>query len=160
MNRFLFLAAAALVLAAPVRAAGPKARGADEKAIRQVYASYEAAWNAGDAKRVAAVWADDAEHVEADGRVITGRTAIGADFAQRLATVWKGSQLKQTVESIRFIKPDVAVVDAAFEVTGGHDAAGKPLPPVHGRYADIWVKKGGSWHIAADRPLATAGAAK
>ena len=159
MIRVLLLAAAALVLAvfvplAPVWAGATHAQRTEEEAIRRLYADYDAAWNAGDAKRLVMVWAEDADHVEPDGTPIKGRAAIEESLARRLAAELKGSQSKQTVESVRFIKPDVAIVDANYEVTGMPHAAGAPGSTLHGRYVDIWVKQKGKWRIVADRPLA------
>ena len=154
MFRILLLAATALVLAAPRPAGGATAQGSEEEAIRRLYSDYDAAWNAGDAKRLAAAWAEDADHVEPDGTPIKGRAAIENSLARRLAAELKGSQSKQTVEAVHFIKPDVAMVDATYEVTGIPHAAGAPGSTLHGRYVDIWVKGKGKWHIVADRPLA------
>jgi uncharacterized protein (TIGR02246 family) len=122
-------------------------------AVRNLYVQYDAAWNQGDVKALLKIWADEAKHVEPDGRVLNGRAAIDAEFGRRFASEWKGSQSKQTVEAVQFVKPDVALVDASYEVTGARDAEGKPLPPLRGRYLDVWVKKAGKWRIVADRPL-------
>jgi ketosteroid isomerase-like protein len=56
--------------------------------------------------------------------------------------------------------PDVAVVDAAYEVSGARGAQGQSLPALRGRYVDIWVKRAGKWHIVADRPVVPAPTAK
>ncbi len=149
-----------MLLAASALAAGPKGGQQEETALRKLYAAYDAAWNGGDSKRLAAFWTDNARHVEPDGSVLAGRTAIEEAFARRFSTDLKGTQSKETVESIQLIKSDVAVVDAAYEVIGAHDAAGQALPPLHGRYVDVWVKKSGKWQIATDRPLAPVAAVK
>ena len=81
--RTIWLLAVMLSVAAAVRAEAPAARSADAKAIRQLYAGYDAAWNKGDLAGLAMVWADDADHVEPDGRAIKGRAAIAKDLAIR-----------------------------------------------------------------------------
>jgi len=142
-----------MVVALPLRAE-PVARSTDEAAIRSLYVRYDAAWNKGDAKAMGALWAEDADHVEPDGRTVRGRAALEKELATRFATDLRGTRSVQTVEAVRLVKPDVAVVDAAYEVTGVHDAAGKPLPPLKGRYVDIWIKRGNTWQIIVDRPVA------
>ncbi len=144
---------AVMVVALPLRAE-QAARGSDEAAIRSLYVSYDAAWNKGDVNALGAVWADDADHVDPDGRRVSGRAALEKDLASRFATDLRGTRSVQTVEAVRLLKPDVAVVDAAYEVTGLQDAQGKPLPPLQGRYLDIWVKRGDTWQIVMDRPVA------
>jgi uncharacterized protein (TIGR02246 family) len=145
---------AVLLAALPARAEQPRTRSTDEAAIQALYASYDAAWNKGDVKAMGALWAEDADHVEPDGRMVAGRAALERDLAARFATDLSGTRSVQTVEGVRLIKPDVAVVDAAYEVTGARDAEGKALPPLQGRYVDIWIRRGNTWQIIVDRPVA------
>jgi uncharacterized protein (TIGR02246 family) len=154
--RTIWLLAVVVSVAAAVRAEVPAARRGDAEAIRQLYTRYDAAWNKGDPAAVALIWAYDADHVEPNGRAVNGRTAIAKELGQRLATDLKGSRSQQTITGIRFITPDVAVVDASYEVSGARDAQGKSLPPLQGRYVDIWLKRAGKWHIIADRPTVSA----
>ncbi len=153
MTKKLWLAAL-ICLAFPMTAqrAGAGSRG--EETIRKLSASYDETWNKGDAAALAAFWADDASHMEPDGQIVAGRTALAKRLAERLDADLKGTHSHQTVESIRFVTADVAVVDASYEVTGAHDLAGKSKPPMQGRYVDIWVKRSGKWHITVDRPVA------
>ncbi len=159
MTKRLFLAAL-IVLAFPMTAHRAGARNSGEATIRKLYASYDETWNKGDAAALAAFWADDADHMEPDGRTIAGRAALAKNLAERLDADLKGTHSHQTVESIRFVTADVAVVDASYEVTGARDLAGKGKPPIQGRYVDIWVKRSGKWHITVDRPVAPPASAK
>lgn len=149
-----------MIAAAAVRAEEPAARSGDAQAILQLYANYDAAWNTGDLGGLAVIWANDADHVEPDGRVVKGRAAIEKNLGQRFASDLKGTRSLQTVTGIRLVTPDVAVVDAAYEVTGARDAHGQSAPALRGRYVDIWVKRAGTWQIVADRPVLPAPAAK
>ncbi len=159
MRRILGCVVTVLLLV-PLCAHHVRAGTAEEATVRDLYAKYDAAWNQADVKTLSMFWAAEAFHVEPDGRVIKGRAALGQDFTRRFAAEWKGTHSQQTVEAVQFIKPDVALVDAAYEVTGAHDAEGKPLPPLRGRYLDVWVKKAGKWQIVADRPVAALERAK
>ncbi len=148
------LLAALIVLAFPLTAHRASARSSGEETIRKLYASYDETWNKGDAAALAAFWADDASHMEPDGHIVAGRTALAKELAERLGADLKGTRSHQTIEAIRFLTADVAVVDASYEVTGAHDLAGKSKPPIQGRYVDIWVKRSGKWKITVDRPVA------
>jgi len=154
--RTIWLFAVMISVAAAVRAEEPAARSGDAKAIRQLYAGYDAAWDKGDVAGLAMVWATDADHVEPDGRAIKGRAAIAKELGQRFATDLKGTRSRQMIIGMRLITPDVAVVDAAYEVSGARDAQGQSLPALQGRYVDIWLKGAGTWHIVADRPIVPA----
>ncbi len=149
-----------MILVATAWAEGPAARSGDEETIRQLYAGYDAAWNKGDVAALTLAWAADADHVEPDGRAVKGRAAIEKDLAQRFATDLKGTRSQQTITGVRFITPDVALVDASYEVTNVRDPQGQPAPPLKGRYVDIWSKRGGKWQIVADRPVVPAPAPK
>lgn len=149
-----------ILFVAPLWTLPVAAANADEVALRKLYVDYDATWNKGDAKGMAMFWAADAVHVEPNGSVVNGRAALEKSLAERFAATLKGTHSQQTVETIQFIKPDVAVVDAAYEVTGAHSADGKELPTLRGRYVDIWLKQAGTWRIVADRPLAAPPAAK
>lgn len=156
----IWLTVLMISVAAAVRAEEPAARKDDAAAIRELYTEYDLAWNNGNAAQLAVVWTDDADHVEPDGRAVAGRAAIKTDLEQRLLGDLKGTRSQQTVTGIHFISPDVAVVDASYEVSGALDAEGHSRPALQGRYVDIWVKRRGAWYIAADRPIARTPAAK
>src|SRR5258708_39534812 len=67
-----------------VRVATPS-RAADEKLLRQSAADFATAYNARDAKKIAAQFAPQAEMVDEQGRAIQGREAIGKAFAAQFA---------------------------------------------------------------------------
>jgi uncharacterized protein (TIGR02246 family) len=158
--RMTWFLAVVMFVAAPVSAGEPATQRGDAAAIRQLYARYDARWNEGDLTGLAMIWADDADHVEPDGRVVKGRAAIENQLRQRFASDLKGTRSQQTITGIRFITRDVAVVDASYEVTGARDAKGQGLPALQGRYVDIWVKRARKWYIVADRPIVFVPAAK
>ena len=150
MTRCLTVATAvALVLlgAMPARAK-PKAkenRRGDEKAVRASVASFEAAFNKGDAKALAAHWLPDGDLVTASGEMVKGREAIQRQFELFLAERGR-PKLKSTIISIRFLAPDVAVEDATSRLDP--PPAG---PPIHAHHTTIYVKREGKWLIASAR---------
>ncbi len=55
--------------------------------------------------------------------------------------------------AIHFLKPDVAVVDGTFEITGMKGPDGKALPTRSGLTTIVAMKKGDLWYIAALRGM-------
>src|SRR5580698_8537764 len=67
----------------------------DEKAIQKMQLDYVKAFNAGDAKALAAFWAVDGEFVDAEGKSYKGRNAIEKEFLS-FFTQSKGLKLEIT----------------------------------------------------------------
>jgi uncharacterized protein (TIGR02246 family) len=92
----------------------------DEKALDAYLAAWDAAFNAHDAKAVAALYTEDAETVLPDGRRLKGRAGIEKDLAESFAKN-PNVQTKNTLISRRFLKPDVVLEDGRWEDTGHAD---------------------------------------
>jgi uncharacterized protein (TIGR02246 family) len=90
----------------------------EEDAIRRWVRDYTDAWNRHDAKALALLFAEDANLVGGSGGVISGRHHIEEVMAEEHATSLKGRNLAVTIEEIRFLKPDLAVVNGTYEATG------------------------------------------
>ena len=89
----------------------------------------ETAWNTGDSAGFAAPFADDADFVNVMGMHARGRPAIAGGNEHILRTIYAGSVNAYTVDSVRLLRPDVALahVRAHLRVPGGpmageHDA--------------------------------------
>jgi len=82
----------------------------DEKALHEMVYQLEAAWNAADGAAFAEAFAEDADFIHILGGYYKGRAAIEAGHRMILGTIYKGSTVRYSVERIRFVRPDVAVV--------------------------------------------------
>ena len=82
----------------------------DERALHEMVYHLEAAWNAADGQSFAEAFAEDADFIHILGGYYTGRAAIEAGHRMIFGTIYKGSTVRYSVEKIRFIRPDVAVV--------------------------------------------------
>ncbi|MFJ2838203.1 SgcJ/EcaC family oxidoreductase [Nocardia sp. NPDC087230] len=91
----------------------------DEHAIRALFTAISDAWAAGDARAFAAAFTDDAEYVTWFGRHYTGRAAIEACHAGLFAKYLKNTRLDGEITRLRFLTPDVAVVDGRGAVVKG-----------------------------------------
>ena len=129
------------------------ASGDDEARISRIIADQVVAWNAGDAKAFSASFADDGSFTNIRGDVFYGHQAFEDRHAEIFRTFFKGSKLAMSVSKIRFLRPDVAIVDVITEVSEL-----KGLPPgirastdgkIHTRLQEVFVKDGGTWRIAS-----------
>jgi uncharacterized protein (TIGR02246 family) len=94
----------------------------EEAVIQKAVEQYIAAYNKGDAAALAKCWCETAEHINAaTGERSTGRDAIEKNFAKMFAANGE-TELAVTVESIRFIRPDVAQINGqAVTITEGEE---------------------------------------
>ena len=125
----------------------------DETGIRAVIQSEEDAWNHGDAQAFAAHYAADGSFTNVIGQQLYGREAFIAQHARIFSTIYKGSHNSFVVGKIKFLRPDVAVVDIDGVLTGA-----TRLPPglkpqadgaLHVKLQEVMTKEKGSWWIAA-----------
>jgi uncharacterized protein (TIGR02246 family) len=126
---------------------------AEEALIRKVVDAEEDAWNRADAKAFAARFQEEGSFTDVFGTVSRGRKELEARHAVLFASYFKGSLLALKVRKVRFLRPDVAIVDIDTEVTGFH----KPPPAVfvdaekviRTRLVQVMVKAGNEWAIAS-----------
>lgn len=82
----------------------------DERALRQLVARCEAAWNAGDAGTFASNMAEDVYLTSALGDRYHGRDLLESGHRYVFETIYKGSAITYTIEAIRFVRADIALV--------------------------------------------------
>ena len=108
-----------LTLAAVTAMSASAAESADgsaeaERAILDAAAAYATAVSDGDLNAIAAQWADQAELVEADMRLV-GRDQITAAIAAGLARS-AGMQMTIEIEEIAFVSPSLARVNGSLRI--------------------------------------------
>lgn len=91
----------------------------EEQAIRAVLARFYDGWNAHDADKMVSAYAEDIDHINVFGEWQKGRATVRADLARLHAGPLKNSQKQYTVEKIRFLGPDVAVVQVSSQSVNG-----------------------------------------
>jgi uncharacterized protein (TIGR02246 family) len=124
---------------ASVMAAESDRQAADEAAIRKAVESYVAAFNQGDAKALAAMWAPEAVYTNPlNGEQVVGREAIEKQFAAVFEGA-KGAKLEATTDAIQFVSPNVAVEQGTAKVILPDQA------PEETEYTAVYVKHDGQW---------------
>ena len=132
---------------APSQTVTPPSREQDEKGIKQVLTAFVEAWNHHDAKAFSMVFAEDADFTNVRGMSAHGRAEVEKFHAPRFATNFKDSNQKITEIKIRFITPDVAAVDARWEMTGAKGPDGQDIPLRKGLLNFIMTRPSGQWLI-------------
>lgn len=125
----------------------PKQNAAAVEAIHQVLADFINAWNSHDANAFSVVFAEDADFTNIRGNGAHGRTNIDSFHAAVFRTLFKDSHQKISNSKIRFIRADIAAVDAWWEMTGSTNPAGQSIPLRKGLLNFIMAKNGGKWVI-------------
>jgi uncharacterized protein (TIGR02246 family) len=124
----------------------------EETRIREVWARLSEAWSSADPRGVAAAWDVDSDHrrvgapprPECRGRDELERSLAAAFFRRRQSGE---RSLSCRIGSIRFVRPDVAIVDGVLYVT----APGTSKPMLTEPLTAVMAKRGDDWFIAASR---------
>jgi uncharacterized protein (TIGR02246 family) len=144
---------ALMLLGAPAGAAEPAADAAvehagDRSAINAVLTyRFLAGWNNHDAHIFASAFAEDADFTNDRGVSGAGRYLIEQFHAQAFQKLFSKSHLSIEVKKIRFLKPDVAVVDVRWEITDSQTADGMAVPYRTGLLDLVFTTSGGPWFI-------------
>jgi uncharacterized protein (TIGR02246 family) len=121
---------------------------ADKSTIEALVAKFNDAWNRHDAHALAALFAEDADFTNVRGDHADGRKAIEDMHAPLFAGfVFKDSHLTGELRSVRFLKPDIAVADVDWEMTGAGGPGGVVRPPRKGLLDCVLAGASGNWLI-------------
>ncbi len=134
-----------LLVAAPGWAQQPQADPADERALRELHREFVAAYDKGDAAKLAAFYEPDADFVDIRGDAFRSRGKIEARMAN-FFDQHKGVKLNSPFGSLRFLTRHVAIADRSEELT----------PPIVGgpsrvQTTVVYVKRDGKWLQASVR---------
>lgn len=119
----------------------------DAQAIVDMAQDFAKAYNAHDAKAIAAQFLPDGEEVDDQGDVIHGRDEIEAQYAA-LFKDNPDASVQIQVTSIRFLGDDLLVEDGVTRMKASPDAAAK-----NSRYTAVHRKQGDKWLVASARDL-------
>ena len=140
---------ALVFLALPAIAAqAPSAPSRDEGAVREVVRRYVNARELKDPKAIEALFTADADQQTTGGEWRRGRAQIVAGTLE--SSKRNPGSRKVTVESVRFITPDLAIADGPYDIGDGAN--------VRRMWTTIVVKReADGWRIAAIRNMVPTG---
>mgnify|MGYP000897805668 CR=1 FL=1 len=132
----------------------------EERAVRDVIAHCETAWNAGDGHAFAAQMHDDVDFVGVLGERYRGKEIVESGHRHIFSTIYKDSKACYSVERLRFLKPDVAVAvlhqkltshlpQAVIASTARQRQMSPDLHESESRATLTLIKHAGTWKIAA-----------
>ena len=144
MKRLAYLFTAQLILSAAACSlfAAEEQEDSQAQAIKDIEAavkSYIKAFDESDAKKAASFFTQNATIFSACGRKTKGRESIEKEFANHFK-LFPDQKLKPEQESVRFIRPDVAMVHGVSKV---EPAPPGPTPNI--TYSALLVKEDGRW---------------
>lgn len=131
-----------------------KEREADHDAVQTAVKNLVKVFEKGDAKALADLWTEEGEYVGDDAAPLRGRGAIEEGYVQFFKKN-AGVKLELTVESIRFLSRDSAVVEGTARSYKGSKAG----EPTSSRLSALYARDNGQWFIALLREWPDEGAA-
>lgn len=127
--------------------AAAAAGAADDAALREVVRLYVNAREARDPAAIGALFTEDADQLVSSGEWRRGRDVLVKGTLASSAQT--GGTRAITVETIRLVGPDVAVVDGRYEISG---LAGGATRRMWSSF--VMVRQDGAWRITAIRNMA------
>lgn len=115
---------------------------ADRAAIEQAARAFEAAFNKGDAKAIAAMYTERGESRDVGGLTLEGRAAIEKEYAAAFKAS-PGARIEVLIRSIRFPATNLAVEEGILRLARGP----KDLPSTS-KYVAVHSREAGQWRIA------------
>ena len=114
--------------------------------LRALVSTYVESWNRGDADTFASAFADDADFTSIHLDQVHGRAPIAAAHRKIFASVYKGTRIDATLDHVRQLRDDLAVLDIDAKMT---DAAGAPFGPGHAHALAVAERQAAGWRIVA-----------
>jgi len=157
MRRIAFLAGVLALSgcqpAAPPEETTETAPMSDEDMLRARTDEFEQAVNNADAKAIGALFVENGDLVDQAGVMHHGRAAIEERYRSLFEGPYKGAQAVLAITSVRLVRPEIAVIDGTYELTGIKTAEGQDMPPVKGMYTNVSMKQNGQWMLHCSRPM-------
>jgi uncharacterized protein (TIGR02246 family) len=120
----------------------------DEASIRAIMVKMIDAFNRHDAKGSSQFYAPDADSVNVAGQLTRGPAEIEKFSAAAHSTRLKEATIKTLNVTIRFIRPDVAIVRETHEMSGFRGPDGATVPPYQETSLRVFEKENGNWLVA------------
>jgi len=148
MLRLVSYVVLAIVFLTPVRSSAAP----PTQEVNALLSKLEDAFNRGDAKAGASLFATDGDLINPVGRQGQGRAAVEKIMATDMQTILKGARSTFTADSVRELAPNVWLVDATHSGQGMKGPDGKPMTGKIHLVAIVTRAKDNKLQIAAARP--------
>ena len=116
---------------------------ADEASIRALFDTMGEAWARADGETFASVFATEADFINIRAQALRGRGEIAQHHDRIFSSIYRGSSVRVEDLRIRFVRPDVATIEAVSTVTL------KDQPERHAHMLAVALRNDGRWKIQA-----------
>jgi uncharacterized protein (TIGR02246 family) len=120
---------------------------ADEEAIRKLPQAFCDAWNKHDGHELAKIMAEDVDFVTVATTYLHGRSDFEKFHVRLLSGRFKESMNSLLQTTVRFLRPDMAVIHWSWKVEGDKNPEGTPRPPRYGMMVAVAEKRNGTWQV-------------
>ena len=120
---------------------------ADEEAVGKLPQEFCEAWAKHDGHALAKIMAEDVDFVTVATTYLHGRTDFETFHVRLLSGRFKDSTISVLKTTIRFLRPDMAVVHWSWRIEGDKNADGTPRQPRYGMMTLVAEKKVGNWQV-------------
>lgn len=120
---------------------------ADKEAVRKLPQAFCDAWAKHDGHELAKIMADDVDFVTVATVYLHGRPDFEKFHARLLSGRFKDSTLTTLENTMRFLRPDMAVVHWSWRIAGDKNPDGTPRPPRFGMMTMVAEKRGDAWPV-------------
>ena len=145
----LALLACTLVIGATGSASAGQTQ--DEAAIRALGDNFAKAFVQKNAEQRASLFAENGTFVTPVGDFLQGRVTMVKDFGSEAQAVNANTQAAFSNYRVRFIKPDLAVVDALLTLHNVNGPDGTVIPVIPVKFFYVASRHGGQWLIEDGR---------
>jgi|SRR5579864_9461544 len=121
---------------------------ADEEALRKLPQAFHDAWVKHDGHELAKIMADDADFVTVATTYLHGRADFEKFHVRLLSGRFKESTLTPLETTVRFLRPDMAVVHWSWKIEGDKNMDGTlRQQPRFGMMTMVAEKRSGAWLV-------------
>lgn len=127
------------------------AQAAESDPLEDFVKKYEETWQAHDAKRLADFFDEDSDMIVGIAPRMIGRDAIEASWDLYFSRIDSGRLISISIESIRILSPNVALLNVHTTTGGTHSQTNEVLESRKARGTWVVTRGSGGWRISALR---------
>jgi uncharacterized protein (TIGR02246 family) len=120
---------------------------ADEDAVRSIPQAFAAAWAKHDGQQLSRIMAEDVDFVDVAGDWLRGRQDFALYHSRLLSLRFRDAVVTPLETSVRFLRPDLAVLHWSWRIEGDRNFDMTPRKPRYGLFTMIAEKKDRQWLV-------------
>jgi uncharacterized protein (TIGR02246 family) len=121
----------------------------DERELQELVGRIDEAWNRRDSKAFSDLFEEQADFRFHTGLTLRGRSEIERHYLEHFPKIREGEKHATTIRQIRFIRPDVSILDSEVELFRLGENRGEKEIRLKLMNTIVASKEGGQWFISA-----------